>query len=108
MDSGIGEGYTDRDHPALAHQLFAAYARAQRARVLASVMGEHGLPDSDRRFLAFGDRFERQFVHQERAQTLDESFEAGWKVLRDLPRAELTRLSDAQIARHLEPERIHG
>ena len=101
MDAGIGEGYTDPDHPALAHQLFAAYARALRVRVLASVMGEQGLPESDRRFLAFGDRFEKQFVRQETAQTLEESFAAGWRVLRELPPAELTRLSDAQIARHL-------
>ena len=85
MDAGIGEGFTDPDHPALAHQLFAAYARALRVRVLASVMGEQGLPESDRRFLAFGDRFERQFVHQERALTLEESLEAGWAVLRGLP-----------------------
>jgi len=26
----------------------------------------------------------------------------AWALLRDLPRGELTRLSDAQIARHLE------
>ena len=33
MKDGTGEGYTHPDHPALAHQLFAAYARAvQRAR----------------------------------------------------------------------------
>ena len=29
--AGIGEGFTDPDHPALAHQLFAAYARALRS-----------------------------------------------------------------------------
>jgi len=33
--------------------------------------------------------------------------EAGWSVLRGLPRTELTRLSDAQIKRHLE-EPAHG
>jgi V/A-type H+-transporting ATPase subunit B len=108
MDSGIGEGYTDRDHPALAHQLFAAYARALRMRVLASVMGEQGLPEADRAFLAFADRFERKFVHQERALTLEESLEAGWTVLRGLPHGELTRLSNAQIARHLETEPAHA
>lgn len=101
MDSGIGDGYTDADHPALAHQLFAAYARALRMRVLASVMGEQGLSAADRRFLAFADRFERGFVHQDRALTLEESLEAGWTVLRDLPAAELTRLSNAQVERHL-------
>jgi vacuolar-type H+-ATPase subunit B/Vma2 len=29
--------------------------------------------------------------------------EAGWRLLRSLPAAELTRLSDAQIAAHLAP-----
>jgi V/A-type H+-transporting ATPase subunit B len=104
MDAGIGEGFTDADHPALAHQLFAAYARALRVRVLASVMGEQGLPDSDRRFLAFGERFERQFVHQAAARSLEDSFEAGWAVLQGLPHGELTRLSNAQIGRHLGAE----
>ena len=45
MDAGTGEGFTDPDHPALAHQLFAAYALRSRMRVLASVMGEQGLPE---------------------------------------------------------------
>ncbi|MGB7738280.1 MAG: V-type ATP synthase subunit B [Steroidobacteraceae bacterium] len=107
MDAGIGEGFTDPDHPALAHQLFAAYARALRVRVLASVMGEQGLPESDRRFLAFGERFERQFVHQANARTLEESLEAGWAVLQGLPHGELTRLSNAQIGRHLGEE-VHA
>src|SRR5512137_1630262 len=102
MDSGIGEGYTDADHPALAHQLFAAYARAMRVRTLASVMGEQGLPEADRRFLEFGTRFEEQFVNQAASRTLEESMQAGWDVLRGLPHNELARLSDAQIKRHLE------
>jgi len=102
MDAGTGEGYTDADHPALAHQLFAAYARAIRVRTLASVMGEQGLPDADRRFLEFGQRFEEQFLNQPASRTLEESMAAGWAALRGLPRTELTRLSDAQIRRHLE------
>ena len=102
MDAGTGEGFTDPDHPALAHQLFAAYARALRMRVLASVMGEQGLPEADRRFLAFGKRFEEEFVHQRASRTLEESLEAGWSVLKGLPATELTRLSNAQLQRHLE------
>jgi V/A-type H+-transporting ATPase subunit B len=104
MDAGTGEGFTDADHPALAHQLFAAYARAMRVRVLASVMGEQGLPESDRRFLAFGQRFEDQFVSQAAARTLEESMAVGWTVLKGLPVAELTRLSNAQVRKHLEGE----
>jgi len=101
MDSGTGEGYTHADHPALAHQLFAAYARAIRVRTLASVMGEQGLPEADRSFLAFGARFENDLLQQSGPRTLEESMEAGWKALSGLPRTDLTRLSDEQIRRHL-------
>ncbi|NLZ39962.1 MAG: ammonia channel protein, partial [Comamonadaceae bacterium] len=31
----------------------------------------------------------------------DASMQLGWQLLADLPRSELTRLSDAQIAAHL-------
>jgi vacuolar-type H+-ATPase subunit B/Vma2 len=31
--------------------------------------------------------------------------EIGWALLADLPRSELSRLSDAQIAAHVEPRR---
>jgi V/A-type H+-transporting ATPase subunit B len=100
MKDGIGKGYTLPDHPALAAQLFAAYARATQARVLASVVGEDGLADSDRRYLAFGTRFERDVVGQSAPRTLEQSMDAGWRALQGLPAADLTRLSDAQLAAH--------
>jgi V/A-type H+-transporting ATPase subunit B len=106
MKDGTGKGYTHPDHPALASQLYAAYARATQARLLASVVGEEGLSDSDRRYLALGTAFERQLVNQPAARTLAQSMEAGWQLLRDLPRGELSRLSDAQIDAHLGRERI--
>jgi len=109
MDQGTGEGYTHADHPALANQLYAAYARAHQVRVLASVVGEEGLPDTDRRYLAFGEAFEKQVLHQVAPRSLEQSMDAGWRVLRMLPRAELSRLSDAQVERYLpEPERVGG
>jgi V/A-type H+-transporting ATPase subunit B len=104
MDSGTGKGYTHADHPALAHQLFASYARATRVRVLASVMGLEGLPDTDRRFLEFGDAFETRLVHQESPRTLEDSMALGWELLRLLPASELTRLSSAQLAKYIESE----
>ncbi|MCC2114065.1 MAG: V-type ATP synthase subunit B, partial [Hyphomicrobiales bacterium] len=101
MDAGIGKGFTDPDHPALAHQLFAAYARAVRVRVLASVVGRDGLTVIDRRFLDFADLFEAEFVAQETNRTLEQSMAVGWRCLAALPVNELSRLSDDQIARHL-------
>jgi len=102
MDAGTGKGYTHEDHPALAHQLFASYARANRVRVLASVMGVEGLPENDRKFLEFGDAFEERFVAQDGPRTLEESMALGWDLLRGLPPGELTRLSSAQLAEYIE------
>ena len=101
MKDGIGKGLTDADHPALAAQLYAAYAQAQQTRVLASVVGEDGLSPTDREYLGFGDRFEQGVINQAHQRSLAQSLEAGWDALRGLPRAELHRLSDAQIRVHL-------
>jgi V/A-type H+/Na+-transporting ATPase subunit B len=103
MDQGIGEGYTHPDHPALAQQLFAAYARAARVRVLSSVVGRDGLTETDRLYLDFGDRFEADFVSQKAMRGFDQSFALGWEILAMLPPSELARLSDAQIEEHIAP-----
>ena len=102
MKDGTGEGYTNADHPDLANQLYAAYAHAVHVRLLASVVGRDGLSKSDQLFLDFGDQFEQQLVQQSSARTLEQSMEAGWKLLRILPVTELTRLSDEQIRRNIE------
>lgn len=97
MKDGIGEGFTHPDHPALANQLYAAYARAVHVRILASVMGTDGLSEVDQAFLAFGEAFENTFVSQSESRTLEESMAVGWELLKPLPEAELTRLDDTQI-----------
>jgi V/A-type H+-transporting ATPase subunit B len=102
MKDGTGGKYTDPDHPALSSQLYAAYARAAQTRVLASVVGEEGLSAADRKYLAFGEDFERKLVGQPGARSLDESLAAGWDLLKALPKPELTRLSDQQIAEHID------
>jgi V/A-type H+-transporting ATPase subunit B len=101
MKDGTGKGYTHEDHPALASQLYAAYARATQARVLASVVGEEGLSETDRSYLAFGTQFEQQLVDQHGPRPLEASMDVGWRLLAALPRSELARLSDAQIERYL-------
>ena len=109
MKDGTGKGLTHADHPALAAQLYAAYSRAQQTRVLASVVGEDGLSPTDRKFLAFGDRFEQGVISQGlSARTLEESMGAGWEALRELPVSELHRLSDQQIRDHLATRQERG
>jgi V/A-type H+-transporting ATPase subunit B len=101
MKDGTGEGFTHADHPDLANQLYAAYARAVHVRVLASVVGREGLTEIDRMFLDFGDLFEKQFVHQQGERSLEEGMEIGWQLLRTLPPSELIRLSDQQVEEYI-------
>jgi len=100
MKDGIGERFTDRDHPALAAQLYSAYARGAEVRTLASVVGVESLPDTDRRYLEFADALERRLIHQDRGRTLEDSMRIGWELLGLLPPSELGRLSEAQLIRH--------
>ncbi|RRQ20011.1 V-type ATP synthase subunit B [Thiohalobacter thiocyanaticus] len=106
MKDGTGRGFTHEDHPDLANQLYAAYARAVQVRVLANVVGEDGLTETDRYYLRFGDSFEHEFIAQEERRGLEASMEIGWRLLAALPASELHRLSDAQIAKYIEPH--HG
>jgi len=101
MKDGIGEGATHADHAALANQLYAAYARARQARILASVVGEDGLSDIDHSYRRFGRLFEETVINQDGPRVLEESMVLGWEALKVLPGTELHRLSDAQINEHI-------
>ncbi|MDD6213305.1 MAG: V-type ATP synthase subunit B [Clostridiales bacterium] len=94
MKDGIGEGYTRKDHQDVANQLFACYARVGDARALASVIGEDELSDLDKKYLAFGDVFEQNFVGQgeHENRSIQDTLDIGWKLLGMLPREELDRI----------------
>ena len=96
MKDGIGEGYTRGDHSAVANQLFAAYAKVQDARSLASVIGEEELSDTDRQYIKFGVQFEKHFVNQgfDEDRTIDETLELGLDLLSLLPLSELDRIDE--------------
>ncbi len=110
MKDGIGEGYTRSDHQPLANQLFAAYARVQDARSLASVIGEEELAPNDKKYMQFGKLFEQYFVNQGYTEnrTVEQSIDLGWKLLSTLPRTELDRVDDALLDEHYisDPELI--
>ncbi len=93
MKAGIGEGRTAPWHRRWADQLYASYARGREARAMASIVGEGGLADEDRRALAFADRCERELIGQgETRRTIAETFTVGWRLLATLPRGDLHRL----------------
>lgn len=102
MKDGIGKGRTREDHYNLSSQLYAAYARVQSVRALASIIGEEELSDIDKRYLHFGERFETKFVNQgeEENRSIEETLSIGWRVLSTLPATELHRVTKEQIERY--------
>ena len=106
MKDGIGEGYTRADHAPLSNQLFASYAKVMDARALASVIGEEELSPTDKKYLAFGQNFEKVFLNQGAGEnrTIEQSLDLGWKLLSTLPREELDRVDSALLDQYYHPE----
>ena len=102
MKDGIGKGRTREDHPRWGAQLYAAYARTQDVRALASVIGEEELSETDQKYLKFGRAFEREYVNQSFTEnrTIERTLEIGWKLLSMLPKQELTRVTLDEIAQY--------
>ncbi len=102
MKDGIGKEFTRDDHPRLASQLYASYTRALEARNLASIIGAEELSQRDRRFLAFADAFENQFVMQgeEEERSIIETLDLAWELLSLLPPEALSRVTEADIQKY--------
>ena len=94
MKDGIGEGFTREDHRDLANQLFSSYAHVGDARALASVIGEDELSPIDKKYLKFGEAFEKEFISQgkEENRSIIETLDKGWELLHILPKEELDRV----------------
>ena len=102
MKDGIGADMTRDDHAALSNQLFAACAKVQDARSLASVIGEDELSDIDKLYIEFGKRFEKEFLTQgeNENRSITETLDLGWKLLSLLPRTELDRIDEKTLNEH--------
>ena len=102
MKDGIGEGFTRDDHDEVASQLFSSYSRVQDVRSLAQIIGEDDLSEIDRKFLAFGIAFEKQFLSQktDEKRTIEETLDIAWDILAILPPEELERLSPQMMEKY--------
>jgi V/A-type H+-transporting ATPase subunit B len=102
MKDGIGKDFTREDHPRVASQLYASYARALEARNLASIIGAEELSERDRRYLSFADAFEKRFVGQgeDDDRSIEETLNLAWDLLSFLPPDALARVTEADIAKY--------
>jgi V/A-type H+-transporting ATPase subunit B len=107
MKDNIGEGMTQADHPALASQLFACYAKVKDTRSLAAIIGEEELTPLDHLYLKFGEDFERKFLCQDyyERRTLEEGLDLGWEVISLLPKDELTRIKEEYLNEFYKPKK---
>jgi len=110
MKDGIGKGYTREDHPEVANQLFASYARVQEVRALASVIGEEELSETDRMYMDFGREFEEKFIAQDfrENRSITDTLDIGWELLRLLPEGELDRISPEMAKKYYKGTRLKG
>ena len=93
MGLGIGEGKTREDHRSVADQVYAFYSRGREVSRIVSIVGEEGLTDRDKRFLAFSEEFEKNFVGQGMTErSIEETLELGWRLLSMIPKSELIRV----------------
>ena len=104
-DKGIGEGKTREDHGDLLNQLYYAYARGKNAKEISVVIGESALSPEDILFVNFSDKFENEFICQDRDvnRTIEETLDLGWKLLSKIPKKELKRVKPEYIEKYYIP-----
>jgi len=102
MKDGIGKNFTRDDHPHVASQLFATYAKALEVRGLAAIIGAEELSDADRRYLQFAEAFENRFIGQgeDENRSIAETLDLAWELLSMLPASLLIRVSEEELAQH--------
>ena len=102
MNEGIGAERTRDDHSGVSNQLYAGYAEGRDMRDLVAVVGEEALSTRDRLYLKFADRFEKEYVTQERDEdrTIEQTLDLGWELLTDLPEGELKRIDEKYIKQY--------
>ena len=104
MDKGIGLNKTREDHKQLSDQIYYAYAEGKIIQGTAMVSGEKALTDTDKLYLKFMDRFEKEFINQGYYENRDieTTLNIGWDLLSILPESELARI-DPEILKKFHP-----
>jgi len=102
MKDCVGKDFTREDHPHVASQLYASYARALEVRNLASIIGAEELTESDRQFLAFAEAFEKRFIGQseDEDRSIFDTLNLAWDLLSLLPPDTLSRVSEDELRKY--------
>jgi len=90
-------------HQRWANQIYSAYSKGKKAEMIASIIGESEIGDTERKYLHFSREFEKRFLNQDRFEDreLETTLDIGWELLKMLPVSELTRLKDEDIKEYI-------
>ena len=104
MRKGAGAGRTREDHLDVAAQTMACLSRARQVRELADLIGEDALSGTDRAYLAFATDVEQRLLSQrvDEARAIEETLDRCWQALAELPRRELTMVSEDELGRRYD------
>ena len=102
MKEGIGPDKTREDHNNVFMQLYAAYAEGCDLREISAIIGAEALGEREKTYLAYADRFEREFISQGEndKRAVDETLDIGWKLLSALPEEDLKLVSEEYIGKY--------
>jgi V/A-type H+-transporting ATPase subunit B len=102
-DKGTGEGKTREDHAATMNQMFSAYALGKEAKELSAVLGEAALSETDKKYVEFTNKFEKEYVDQGNYtnRSIQETLDLAWDLLKVLPRSELKRIKDDMLDKYM-------
>lgn len=108
MNQGIGAGKTREDHRGIADQLYSAYAKAQEAKNLSSIVGADALSDIDKLYLKFGEMFESRFINQpvNENRDIETTLDLGWELISVFPEQELSRIKTELINKYYKKQVI--
>jgi V/A-type H+-transporting ATPase subunit B len=103
MMKGVGEGMTREDHKPLSNQCYANLAEVEKLRALISIIGEEGLTETDKRYLEWANRFEREFINQgeDERREIKQSLERAWELLSVIPEERLKRIEKDLMKRYM-------
>jgi len=104
MPKGIGKGLTREDHKPLSNQCYANLAEVEKLRALISIIGEEGLTETDKKYLEWANRFEREFINQggNERREIKQSLEKAWELLSVIPEERLKRIEKDLMNRYMK------
>jgi len=93
MHSG-SKGIARKDHKVVGDVLYSSYSKYLRTKKLVLISGEESLSETDKKYLAFGFSFEKDFLDQKERRTFNESLDLAWSVIKLLPDIEKARIPE--------------